>query len=167
MILVSGQMLRFKGRTFPCAVGRAGIGEKRGEGDNITPTGQFPLRRVFYRADRIAEPETALDTHVIKPDDGWCDDPECAEYNRPVKLPFFGSHEIMWREDGLYDVVVELGFNDAPPVPGKGSCIFLHVWRGSGEATAGCVALARENLLEVLKEADADTYIRIESSANI
>ena len=72
-------------------------------------------------------------------------------YNRPVRHPHGFSAEHLWRQDGLYDVVIVLGHNDAPPVPKLGSAIFLHCWR-DGAPTEGCVAMAREDLLALLVE---------------
>ena len=133
------------------AMSAAGIGIKRAEGDGITPAGVFPLRRVLYRADRMKRPQTGLPLSVIAGDDGWCDAPRDPAYNRPVKLPYRTSAETLWRVDHLYDLVVVLGFNDAPVVLGAGSAIFLHVARPDHGSTQGCVALVADDLLEVLK----------------
>jgi len=151
--------VRFGKDTWVCAIGRSGISTDKWEGDGATPVGRWPLRRLLYRPDRVATPTTKLPTLEITKDDGWCDDPACAEYNRPVTLPFSGSHERLWREDHLYDLVVVLGHNDDPPVPGKGSAIFLHV-AGPGYApTEGCVALSKPHLIEVLRTADSTTRV--------
>jgi L,D-peptidoglycan transpeptidase YkuD (ErfK/YbiS/YcfS/YnhG family) len=102
---------------------------------------------VLYRPDRLYPPETALPVAPIDPADGWCDDPEDpANYNRPVTKPYAGSHEDLWRDERVYDLIVVLGFNDDPPVAGAGSAIFLHVARDGFAPTAGCVALAPEAL---------------------
>jgi L,D-peptidoglycan transpeptidase YkuD (ErfK/YbiS/YcfS/YnhG family) len=146
-----------------CALGKGGVlpsGDKR-EGDGATPLGDWPIRYVLYRADRIAKPETRLDANALSPDDGWCDAPEDPLYNRPVKLPFFTSHERLWRDDHVYDIIVVLGHNDDPVVPSMGSAIFLHVARDAYEGTEGCVALRQDHLLELLRLADKDAIIRI------
>lgn len=135
---------------FRCAVGSGGIGAKTGEGDGITPVGIFPIRRIHYRSDRIARPITDVPVEVIRPDDGWCDAPGDARYNRPVKLPYRAGAEALWRDDHLYDLIVVLGFNDSPVVHSAGSAIFIHVARDDFGATAGCVALARDDLLKVV-----------------
>ena len=135
---------------FRAAVGSSGIGTKTGEGDGVTPVGIFPIRRILYRSDRIARPHSAVPMEAVHPDDGWCDAPDDARYNRPVKLPYRASAEALWRDDHLYDVIVILGFNDCPVVPGAGSAIFVHVARDDFGATAGCVALARDDLLKVV-----------------
>jgi L,D-peptidoglycan transpeptidase YkuD (ErfK/YbiS/YcfS/YnhG family) len=153
--------LRCDDRVFSCVLGRSGINTEKREGDGATPTGRFPLRRVLYRADRGPAPETGLPLSTIAHDDGWCDAPEDAHYNQPVHLPYPASAESMWRDDGLYDVVVVIGHNDDPVVAGAGSAIFMHVAANNGEPTAGCVALARVDLLEVLKLVDSETTVEI------
>ncbi len=132
------------------AIGSAGIGSKRAEGDGVTPVGAFPIRRVLYRSDRILRPRTILPLAAIERDDGWCDAPLDAAYNRPVKLPYRASAEALWREDHFYDLVVILGFNDAPVVSAAGSAIFLHIARSDFRPTRGCIALAANDLLELV-----------------
>jgi L,D-peptidoglycan transpeptidase YkuD (ErfK/YbiS/YcfS/YnhG family) len=153
-----GRLLRGPdARPFPCALGRAGIvpAEAKREGDGGTPTGVLPLRRLLFRADRLPRPAAAVPAEPIAPDDGWCDDAADAAYNRPVRLPFTPSHERLWREDPVYDLIGVLGWNDAPVVPGRGSAIFLHLARpstghGGLTPTEGCVALALPDLLAIL-----------------
>ncbi len=149
----------FGDRSYDASLGRAGVVKDKREGDGGTPAGIWPLRRVLYRADHLAAPETGLPVSPIGPHDGWCDDPADPAYNRPVTLPFPASHEAMWRDDHLYDVVVVVGHNDDPPVPGRGSAIFLHLKRHDGGSTAGCVALARADLLSLLKDATPRTRL--------
>ncbi|MBE9555576.1 MAG: L,D-transpeptidase family protein [Proteobacteria bacterium] len=138
------------GRVYRCALGPGGIVGDKVEGDGGTPAGAFTLRRVLYRPDRLGRPITSLPIEEITADQGWCDDPGHPDYNRQVSLPFSASHENLWREDAVYDVIVTLGHNDNPPVPGKGSAIFMHVARPGYEPTEGCVALALPDLLDVL-----------------
>lgn len=142
---------------WPCALGRSGIVRDKREGDGGTPAGRFPWRQVLYRADRLPRPATPLPCRLITPDSGWCDDPaDAANYNRPVRLPYAGSHERLWRPDGLYDVILIPGHNDDPPVPGLGSAIFVHVATPDYTPTAGCVALRLEHLLILLGELDPE-----------
>lgn len=157
--------LIFDGRAYACALGRAGINAEKHEGDGATPVGRFPLRWIFYRADRMAAPKTVLPARAIAPADGWCDAPDDANYNKPVTLPYPASTEAMWRDDGLYDVVVVVGHNDAPVVRGAGSAIFLHVAPRDFGPTAGCVALARDDLLELLSKIDSTTSLDIRGAA--
>jgi L,D-peptidoglycan transpeptidase YkuD (ErfK/YbiS/YcfS/YnhG family) len=134
------------------AIGPAGIAVKGGEGDGITPRGAWPVREIFYRADRLAKPRTSLPLRAIAKDDGWCDAPGDTNYNRLVKLPYAASHENMWREDHLYDLVAVLGFNDDPVVAGKGSAIFLHLARDGYAPTHGCVALTYDDALAAIEQ---------------
>ncbi|HVP86394.1 MAG TPA: L,D-transpeptidase family protein [Rhizomicrobium sp.] len=143
-------ILRWDGGSARCAVGRGGIAMKRREGDGITPIGHFPIRKILYRPDRLARPESGLPVEQIAPDDGWCDAPGDPNYNRPVKLPYPASAESMWRDDRLYDVVALLGFNDDPVIDAAGSAIFLHCAREDYGPTEGCVALKLTDLLNAL-----------------
>ncbi len=118
---------------------------------------------MLYRADRLAAPQSGLPLSVIGPDDAWCDDPGDARYNRQVVLPYAGGHERLWREDGVYDVVVVLGHNHDPPRPGAGSAVFLHVARADFAPTAGCVALALNDLLTVLRVAGPDSRVCVQT----
>ena len=157
--------LQWLGKRVRCALGRGGVRADKREGDGATPAGSFPLRRVMYRADRLAAPETALPVRALGHDDGWCDDPEHPAYNRPVTAPFAARHERLWRDDALYDVVVELGFNDDPVEVGRGSAIFLHRARPGYGPTEGCVTLALEDLLALLGDCDGDTTLTVRLTA--
>lgn len=152
--------LLFAGRSFRCAIGRGGIRHVKTEGDGATPAGVFPLRRVLYRTDRIDAPATRLPAGAIAEDDGWCDAPGDPNYNRPVKRPYAARHERMWRDDGLYDLIVVLGHNDEPPTPGAGSAIFLHVASPDYGPTAGCIALALADLRSVLATCGPETRLQ-------
>lgn len=146
-----------------CVLGRSGViaADDKREGDGASPLGLWPIRRVLYRADRIARPDTALPVSAIQPDDGWCDAPGDPAYNQPVRLPYRASAEALWREDGVYDIVVVLGHNDDPPVSSMGSAIFLHLARPEGSPTQGCVALQMGDLLQVLKVAEPGALLAI------
>lgn len=148
-------------RRMQCALGRAGISRDKREGDGATPAGRFPFRRAFYRPDRVAAPASALPVSPLSETMGWCDDPDDAAYNRLVELPYPARHEALWREDGLYDVVIVIGHNDAPVVAGAGSAIFLHVAAPNYAPTEGCVALALGDLLAVLAEADESSRVEV------
>jgi L,D-peptidoglycan transpeptidase YkuD (ErfK/YbiS/YcfS/YnhG family) len=160
MIVTPRGRLIWRGRHVRCAVGRGGISAAKREGDGATPLAHMPLRRVLYRPDIFCRPpETRLPTQALRWADGWCDDPADPNYNRPVVRPYPGRHEVLWREDRLYDVIVVLGWNDAPVIRGNGSAIFMHVARPDYGPTEGCVALALGDLLDVLREADPSTKL--------
>ena len=150
-------------RRVRCALGKAGVkpaAEKR-EGDNASPAGVWPIRRVLFRPDKGPAPRTALPVAPIAPDDGWSDAPDDPAYNRPVKLPQPASAERMWRDDDIYDLVVVLGYNDDPPVVGRGSCIFLHLARPGWTPTEGCVAVTREDMEVLLAAAEPGDALEI------
>lgn len=144
-------LLRFRGETLRCALGKGGIRPDKQEGDGATPVGLLPLRRVLWRADRAPRPRCVVPAEPIAPEDGWCDDPAHADYNRAVRLPHPGRHERLWREDAVYDVIGVLGWNDDPVRRGRGSAIFLHVARPDLAPTEGCVALPEKELRRLLE----------------
>jgi L,D-peptidoglycan transpeptidase YkuD (ErfK/YbiS/YcfS/YnhG family) len=153
----------FADRQTRCAVGRGGVisaADKR-EGDGATPAGLWTMRGVVYRPDRGGPPATRLPSAPMSPEDGWCDAPSDPRYNRPVKHPYPASAEYLWREDGLYDLIVPLGYNDRPVVPGKGSAIFLHCASADYRPTAGCVAVSKADLLQVLAMAEVGSAVDI------
>ena len=160
--LPSGVM-RIGAVQVPCALGKGGVksAENKREGDGASPIGVWPLRRALYRPDRGGAPVTALPVQPISPEDGWCDDPADPNYNRPVRHPYPASAERMWREDGIYDLVVVLGHNDDPVVPGLGSAIFLHLARPDYAPTEGCVALAHPHLEALLAQAQPGDAVEI------
>lgn len=152
---------RLGDRVFHCALGRAGIHCGKREGDGATPSGKFALRQLYYRADRVGNPATALPACAIAPTDGWCDDQADKAYNCLVTLPYEARHEEMWRQDNLYDLVVVIGHNDAPVMPGFGSAVFLHVARDDFGPTDGCVAFSRNDLEAILRELGPRNFVDI------
>jgi L,D-peptidoglycan transpeptidase YkuD (ErfK/YbiS/YcfS/YnhG family) len=141
--------VQFRGVLLPCALGKTGLRALKREGDGATPLGRFPLRYVMFRSG-AARPKTALKVSAIRPHDGWCDGSADRNYNRRVKLPYPASSENLWRDDGLYDLVVVLGYNDVPRVRNRGSAIFMHIARAGFEPTEGCVALRARDLRRLL-----------------
>ena len=143
--------------TCHAAIGKNGMisAADKKEGDGMTPLGTWPIRCLYYRPDRITLPSCRLKTIPITKEIGWCDDPSHDAYNRHVVLPFPTSHEMMWRDDSAYDVVIPLGYNDDPAMPGRGSAIFFHLLhdgkdRTEAPYTAGCVAIPRDIMLAIL-----------------
>lgn len=147
----------------PCALGKGGCKPEhdKNEGDGATPLGTYSVRHVFYRPDKLSEPLTGIDTHPLSADMGWCDDVEHPAYNTQVALPFGPSHEKLWRDDDVYDVIVVIGHNDAPVVAGKGSAIFLHIAREGYTPTEGCVALSKPDMLRFLRQAQKGDSLKI------
>ena len=149
LIYAAGRLAWPGGETH-AVCGKGGVRADKREGDGASPEGTFPLLYGFYRADRIERPESGLAMTALQPDDGWVDDPTDPNYNRLVKLPYAASHETMWMAEPLYDVVVVIGYNIDPVVPGRGSAIFLHVARPDFSPTAGCIAIERDTLARLL-----------------
>ncbi len=145
-----------------CTIGRSGAtaAATKVEGDDCTPRGRWAIRSALLRPDRITAPVTTLPWRWLDPADGWSDDPRDPAYNTRVRHPHPFSAEHLWRDDGQYDIIVELGYNDAPAVPGKGSAIFLHCMI-VGQPTAGCVAIDREALEALLPHLASSDAIEI------
>jgi L,D-peptidoglycan transpeptidase YkuD (ErfK/YbiS/YcfS/YnhG family) len=162
IVVTADGILRIAGRPYRCALGKGGILALKREGDGATPAGTFPLRRVLFRPDRMKAPATKLPSGALHPDDAWCDDTADPAYNQQIRVPHAAHHERLWREDHVYDVIVVVGHNDEPPVPGMGSAIFLHVARPDLSPTEGCVALPLADLLKVIELCDGASRIRIE-----
>ncbi len=165
LIVTAGSAARWGAKTWRCAIGRAGVAADKREGDGATPAGCFPMRRVLYRPDRLPAPATGLPLVALGPRDGWCDDSDDPLYNRPVRLPYAGRHEALWRGDGIYDLIVVVGHNDDPPVPGRGSAVFLHLAHDDYRPTEGCVALALGDLLALVAGAAVGDRLRVEADA--
>lgn len=133
-------------------------GPRKREGDGRAPAGMFAIGIAFGYDDppgRTALPYDAMDI------DDWCIDvADSPLYNRIVNArdvgtaAITGSTEPMRRDlhaDG--DARYKLGFvieHNAAATPGGGSCIFAHLWRRPGEATAGCTAMAEPAMRELL-----------------
>jgi L,D-peptidoglycan transpeptidase YkuD (ErfK/YbiS/YcfS/YnhG family) len=146
---------------LPCALGRSGIRRAKREGDGASPVGRFGLLQAFYRADHGPRPRAGLPLRRIRPNDGWSDDPRDRRYNRPVRLPYPATHEKMWREDHLYDVVVDIAWNRGPIIAGRGSAIFLHLARPGFLPTEGCVAVDRRMIGRLMERIGPRTRIEI------
>ena len=153
--------LKWRGQNYRCAVGHGGISATKREGDRASPLGCFTLRKILFRADRISAPQSGLPVSALSPSDGWCDAPNDTAYNQAVSLPHRASAETLWRDDSVYDLIVVLGHNDSPVVPCCGSAIFLHVAQPNFAPTEGCVAVAMDDLLEVLNDCDQASQICI------
>lgn len=147
--------------SFPCAIGRGGRRVIKREGDGGTPRWPLPIRRVFYRADRMARPRCLVPVRAIRPDDAWCDDVADRRYNRLIRRPPGPAEERLWRDDHLYDVIVELGWNDHPVRKGHGSAIFWHLARPGFTPTAGCVAVTGAVFGKILPQLSRNSAIHI------
>jgi len=146
---------------IPVALGRAGIRANKREGDGGTPRGRFRLLRLWWRADRGPRPRTLLPVRRIGKNDGWCEEPADRRYNRPVSMRGRAGDRL-WRDDCLYDFIVEIDHNTRPRVAGRGSAVFIHVARPGFAPTAGCVALDSNHLKSLLERVGPRTRIVIQ-----
>jgi L,D-peptidoglycan transpeptidase YkuD (ErfK/YbiS/YcfS/YnhG family) len=149
------------GCAIAAVLGRTGIRADKREGDGATPRGRFRLVRLWWRADRLPRPRSRLAARRIEPALAWCEDPGDRRYNRPFRRSAKEPGDRLWREDHLYDLVIELSHNSRPRVAGRGSAVFLHVARPDRSPTAGCVALAAADLRRVLARVGPRTRIDI------
>jgi L,D-peptidoglycan transpeptidase YkuD (ErfK/YbiS/YcfS/YnhG family) len=161
LIIRPDNTAQWRGRTIRCALGRGGIRDDKREGDGATPSGDYTLVRVLYRADRGPRPTTHLPVASIEPADGWCDAPRDPLYNRQVHLPYPASAESLWREDRVYDLIAVTDHNADPVVAGVGSAIFVHLARPDFGPTAGCIAFELADLRRLLAEWRAGDRLRI------
>jgi L,D-peptidoglycan transpeptidase YkuD (ErfK/YbiS/YcfS/YnhG family) len=161
IIVKKSGYLKYKKLKFRCALGKAGIKKKIMEGDNITPKGIFKIIKIYYRPDKIKEIKTLIKKIKIKKNMGWCDDIKSRFYNQQIKLPTKYSHEKLYRNDNLYDLIVVLNYNIDPIIKNKGSAIFLHIAKNSYQDTKGCIALKKKHLIEIISKIKKNTKIKI------
>lgn len=146
---------------IPVVLGRAGIRANKREGDGATPSGRFRLLRLWWRADRHPRPRTGLPVVRIDAHVAWCEDTADRRYNRPFERSASEAGDRLWRDDHLYDFIIEIDHNRRPRVAGRGSAVFLHVARPDGSPTAGCVALAAKPLRRLLSQLGPGTKLEV------
>ena len=160
-ILINERYLTFKQFKVKCALGKRGIGLKKKEGDLITPTGQYKIKYILYRKDRIKKIQSKLRKIIINKNMGWCDDPRSKKYNKLINLPFNGNYEKLFKKENIYDIILVLDYNMNPIRKNKGSAIFIHVAKRNYEKTKGCIAIKKVELLKILKEIKINTKVKI------
>ena len=161
IIINKSGYLKYKDLKFKCALGKSGIGNKKIEGDNITPKGHFKIIKIYYREDRVKKLSSKFTLTEITKDMGWCDDPKSGKYNQLIKLPTKYSHENLYRKDNIYDLILVLNYNMKPTIKNKGSAIFIHVAKKNYKKTAGCIALKKMDLICLIKEIKQNTRVII------
>ena len=161
IIVKKSGYLNYKNFKFRCALGKNGIKKKVKEGDFVTPKGKYKLIKIYYRPDRIKKINSPLKRVRIKKNMGWCDDVNSKYYNKQIKINNKISHEKLYRKDSLYDIIVVLNYNLNPTIRGKGSAIFLHVAKKNYSKTQGCIALKRNELLNLISKIKKNTQIKI------
>ena len=153
------------GESWPVALGKGGLGWGEGlapvaegprkqEGDGRAPAGVYRIGESYGYSPRPPA-GTQVAYRPVSSQDRCVDDVKAPQYNQivtvgPSQPVTWSSAEQMRRDDELYRWVIVVGHNSNPPIPGKGSCIFLHVWAGPTSPTAGCTAMAKNNLEQLL-----------------
>ena len=160
-IVINKNYLTYNNYKVKCALGKRGIGNKRREGDFITPKGNFKIKYILYRKDRIKRIQSKIKKIIIKKDLGWCDDPLYKDYNKLIKIPSEYNYEKLYKKDNVYDIILVLNYNMNPVVKNKGSAIFIHVTKRNYKKTEGCVALKKKHLLKIIKELKKNTQVKI------
>ena len=146
---------------FRCCIGKNGSSRHKKEGDKKTPKGTFEVENLYFRKDRLTKPLTLLKCIEIKKEMGWCDDLHFPKkYNKLLKIEKKIKHEKLKRKDNKYDFLIPIKYNFKKPIPGKGSCIFIHLTKDY-KPTAGCIALKEKDFLIMLKLINKNTKIKI------
>ena len=158
-------------KVFRCQIGTAGLKnpEKKVEGDKTTPMGKWHLETLYYRSDRVLRPKlkkkNVLKINKITKDCGWCNDIRNHYYNKYIKINKLQllntNYEKLWREDNVYDIIIEISHNTKPIIKNKGSAIFIHCSFEDFRSTAGCIALKKRDLIFLIKNLKSDVHIRI------
>ena len=159
-ILINKKYLSLNNYKVKCAIGKRGIGNKKREGDLITPKGDYKIKYILYRKDRV-KIYSKIRKIVIKKNMGWCDDPKSKQYNKLIKLPFKYKYEKLYKKENVYDIIVVLNYNMNPVIKNKGSAIFIHVAKKNYKKTEGCIAIKKLHLLKIVKEMKINTKIFI------
>jgi L,D-peptidoglycan transpeptidase YkuD (ErfK/YbiS/YcfS/YnhG family) len=146
---------------LPVALGRGGIRANKREGDGGTPRGRFRPLRLWWRADRLSRPQTRLPIRRIGPADAWCEDPHDRRYNHPFRRSASEPGDRLWRQDRLYDLIIEIDHNTRPRIAGRGSAVFVHLARPGFTPTAGCIALTPGALRLLVRRIGPKTRIVI------
>ena len=163
--------LKVGNKAFGCQVGSAGLknAAKKIEGDKTTPIGKWYLETLYYRSDRVLRPKlkkkNVLKINQITKYCGWCNDIKSHYYNKYIKINNFRSlntnYESLWREDNVYDIIIEISHNIKPIIKNKGSAIFIHCSFEDFRTTAGCVALKKRDLMFLIKNIKSRPFIQI------
>ena len=160
-ILINKKYLTYGQYKVKCALGKRGIGHKKKEGDLITPIGQYKIKFILYRKDRVKKIHSKLKKVIIKKNMGWCDDPNSEKYNKLINLPFNFKYEKLFKKENTYDIILVLNYNMNPIKKNKGSAIFIHVVKKNYRKTKGCIAIGKTQLLKIIKKIKNNTKVKI------
>ena len=160
-IELKNKFLYFEKYKLRCSIGKRGISNKKREGDKKTPKGEFKLKYILYRKDRIINLKTSLRKITIKKNMGWCDDPKSTNYNKTINQPCKSSFEKLWRKDNVYDIIIVINYNLNPIVKNKGSAIFLNIAKKKYQSTNGCIAVSKKNIRLIASKINKKTKLKI------
>ena len=161
IIINKSGYLKYENFKFRCALGKGSIGEKKIEGDNITPKGKFTIAKIYYRSDRIKKISSKFKLIKIKKNMAWCNDPESEKYNQIMDLPTQYNYEKLYRKDNVYDLILVLSYNLNPIIKNKGSAIFMHIAKKNYKKTAGCIGLKKTHLINLVEKINKKTKVII------
>ena len=160
IVLTNKDTLLFDEFEFKCVIGKGGLTSNKIEGDKKTPKGVYSLGPLYYRKDKFSNPETKLKKIIINKNMGWCDDINSKYYNKPINTNNKFRHEKLFRNDGIYDLLIPINYNTKNPIKKKGSAIFIHLTKNF-KSTLGCIALKENDFLVLLKLINKKTKIKI------
>jgi D-alanyl-D-alanine dipeptidase len=160
---------RAEGAPVPIVVGQSGLawgdgalGGRRDphkrEGDGRAPAGRFPLGTAFGFAPPAEMDQVRLPYRQLADGTECVDDPASVHYNTVVdrgaarRVDWTSSEKM--RAIDLYRLGVVVRYNASPVRRGRGSCIFLHIWRAAGSPTSGCTAMPAGDLETVVRWLD-------------
>ena len=160
-IIIKKHFLLYKGYKLKCSIGKSGITHSKKEGDLTTPKGLFGLGLLYYRKDKIKLLKCKIKKRAIKKGMGWCNDSKSKKYNQEISFPFKYGAEKLYRKDKIYDIFINIKYNQFPIVKEKGSAIFLHLSDKKYKPTHGCVAIQKKDFLKILPLINNKTKISI------
>ena len=159
-IFINKTYLTINNYKAKCSIGKRGIGHKKREGDLITPKGEYKIKYILYRKDRV-KIYSKIRKIIIKKNMGWCDDPKSKQYNKLVKLPSKYKCEKLYKKENLYDIIMVLNYNMNPVIKNRGSAIFIHVAKRNYKKTEGCIAVKKTDLLKITQDLKKNTRVLI------
>ena len=160
-IIIKKNFLLYKDYKLKCSVGKSGIAHSKKEGDMTTPKGIFELGLLYYRKDRIKFLKSKIKKKVIKKNMGWCNDSRSNKYNKEICFPFKYRSEKLYRKDRIYDILINIKYNQSPTIKKRGSAIFLHLSDKRFKPTSGCVAILKKDFLKIIPSINKKTKIKI------
>ena len=160
----------FKKKIFKCQIGENGKVPKhiKTEGDKSTPIGKWELKTIFIRKEKLklTLKKSSLSKLVyIKKNYIWCDDKKSNFYNKLVKIKKNKkkkfTFEKMYRDDNVYDIIIEINYNRNPVIKNKGSAIFIHCSFTDLRPTEGCIAVEKNTLKFLINNLKRKNHIYI------